>query len=171
MRLKSIILSLLLLFCTATCSGALRSETWRVPPGLAEYQVLKVVDGDTIWVQNLGKVRYTGIDAPEIKHSDREAEPYGYEAMEANRRLVLGKRVKIELDTAKRDRYGRVLAYVYSGPVFVNAYLIEAGYAYPVKVKPNVKYYKLFVRLQTEAAESGRGLWGLQTSKTNRNQH
>lgn len=167
MKTRFILLTLLLLFFTATCFAALQSETWRVPPGLKEYQVLKVVDGDTIWVKDLGKVRYTGIDAPEIKHPDREAEPYGYEAMEANRRLVLGKMVKIELDIAKRDHYGRVLGYVFSGPVFVNAYLVEAGYAYPIKVKPNVKYYELFVGLQKEASGAGRGLWGLPASKQN----
>ena len=161
MKSRLIVLALLLLFLAATCFAALQSENWDIPPGLQEYQVLKVVDGDTIWVKDLGKVRYTGIDAPEIKHGDREAEPYGYDAMEANRRLVLGKSVKIELDMAKRDRYGRVLGYVYRDPVFVNAYLVEAGYAYAIKVKPNVKHYPLFLKLQKEASRAGRGLWGL----------
>lgn len=169
MKTKSIRLTLLLFLSTATCFASLQSETWKVPPGLPEYEVLKVIDGDTIRVAELGRVRYTGIDAPEIEHPNRAAEPYGYEAMEANRKLVLGKKVKIELDIAKKDRYGRVLAYVYSGQVFVNAYLVEAGYAYPVKVKPNVKYYELFVRLKEEASGARRGLWGLPSAKNNRN--
>jgi micrococcal nuclease len=161
-----LIIFILSLFLTATvCFAALESETWNIPPGLPEYEVLKVIDGDTIRVAGLGKVRYIGIDAPEIKHPSREAEPYGYEAAEANRKLVQGKKVKIELDAGKRDRYGRVLAYVYSGSVFVNAYLVEAGYAYAIKIKPNVRYYNLFIRLQKEAFGAGRGLWRLVNSK------
>jgi micrococcal nuclease len=148
-----------------TCFAAFQSETWKVPPGLPEYEVLKVIDGDTIRVAGLGKIRYIGMDAPEIKHAGRAAEPYGYEAFEANQQLVQGKRVKIELDAGKRDRYGRVLAYVYCGSVFINAYLVEAGYAYAVKVKPNVRYWNLFSRLQQEAARAGRGLWGLRLQK------
>jgi micrococcal nuclease len=167
MKINSIILSFVVLLFAAVCFATLQTETWPVPAGLHEYEVLKVIDGDTIRVAELGRVRYTGIDAPEIRHGRREAEPYGYEAMEANRKLVQGKKVKIELDVAKRDHYGRVLGYVYIGNVFVNAYLVESGYACAIKVKPNVRYWELLFRLQNEASKARRGLWTLPLSKTN----
>lgn len=168
MKMKFAIITVFLFLTTTICFAAFPTERWKVPAGLPEYEVVKVIDGDTIRVAGLGRVRYTGIDTPEIKHPGRgEAEPYGYEAMEANRKLVEGKKVKLELDTGKRDRYGRILAYVYSGSVFVNAYLVEAGYAHAVRIKPNVRYWDLLSGLEKEASKARRGLWGLPASKTN----
>lgn len=169
MKMKLAIFTVFLFLTTAICFAAFQTESWKVPAGLPEYEVVKVIDGDTIRVAGLGRVRYTGIDTPEIKHPGwRKAEAYGYEAMEANRKLVEGKKVKLELDTAKRDRYGRVLAYVYSGSVFVNAYLVEAGYAHAVRIKPNVRYWNLLSSLEKEASRARRGLWRLAASKINR---
>lgn len=139
--------------------GALKSENWPVPAGLDEYAVLRVIDGDTIEVERLGTVHYIGVDTPETKHPQKPVERMGREAYEANRRLVEDKRVKLEFDVEQRDRYGRVLAYVYAGNTFVNAWLVEAGYAQVMTIPPNVKYAELFLALQREAREAGRGLW------------
>ncbi len=136
-----------------------KSESWPVPPGLPDYAVLRVIDGDTIEVEGLGTVRYIGVDTPETKHPQKPVERMGQEAYEANRRLVEGKRVKLEFDVEQRDRYGRVLAYVYVGTTFVNAWLVEAGYAQVMTVPPNVKYAELFLELEREAWEAKRGLW------------
>ena len=138
----------------------LKSKSGEVKTGNSEYRVLKVIDGDTIEVERIGKVRYIGIDAPEIKNSSRSTEAYGQEAFEANRRLVENKWVKLELDIGERDQYGRVLAYVYVGDVFVNAWLVANGYAQVMTVPPNVKYAGLFVKLEREAREVVKGLWG-----------
>ena len=124
--------------------------------------VVRIVDGDTIYVRFDGrdeKVRYIGMDTPETHHPTRGEEPGGREATEVNRRLVEGKTVLLELDVRERDRYGRLLAYVYVGGTMVNAELVRLGYAQVMTVPPNVKHARLFVRLQREAREAGRGLW------------
>jgi micrococcal nuclease len=124
--------------------------------------VVRVVDGDTIRVDLGGhteKVRYIGMDTPEIHHPTRGEEPGGRAATAVNRRLVEGKTVRLELDVRQRDRYGRLLAYVYVGEMMVNAELVRLGYAQVMTVPPNVKHASLFVTLQREAREAGRGLW------------
>ncbi len=88
-------------------------------------------------------------------------EPYGTEASEANRKLVDGKTVRLEFDVQQLDHYKRLLAYVYlEDGTFVNAWLVEQGYAQVMTVPPNVKYQELFLKLQREAREARRGLWG-----------
>jgi micrococcal nuclease len=90
----------------------------------------------------------------------RGVEPYGMEAAEANRKLVDGKTVPLEFDVQQLDKYGRTLAYVYlEDGTFVNAWLVENGYAMVMTIPPNVKHEGLFWKLQGEAREAGRGLW------------
>jgi micrococcal nuclease len=125
--------------------------------------VLTVVDGDTIDVRLEGRtvrVRYIGINTPETKHPKKGVEPFGKEAKEANRRLVNGKTVRLELDVEKWDRYRRLLAYVYVGDTMINAELVRQGYAQVATFPPNVKYQDLFLKLQREAREAKRGLGG-----------
>ena len=124
--------------------------------------VVRVVDGDTIRVDlggHMEKVRYIGMDTPEIHHPTRGEEPGGRAAAAVNRRLVECKTVRLELDVRQRDRFGRLLAYVYVGEMMVNAELVRLGYAQVMTVPPNVKHASLFVTLQREAREAGRGLW------------
>jgi micrococcal nuclease len=124
--------------------------------------VVHVVDGDTIHVQcgaRVEKVRYIGIDAPEIHHPTWGAEPGGREAAALNRRLVGGRHVRLELDVRARDQYGRLLAFVWAGDLMVNAELVRLGYAQVMTVPPNVRYQALFLKLQREARAAGRGLW------------
>jgi len=125
--------------------------------------VIRVVDGDTIHVRigaRVEKVRYIGVNTPEVHHPRKCEEPGGREAAEVNRRLVEGKTVRLELDVQERDRYGRLLAYVWVGDVMVNAELVRLGYAQVMTIPPNVRYQEIFVKLQREAREAGRGLWG-----------
>jgi len=124
--------------------------------------VVRVVDGDTIDVQladRVEKVRYIGVNTPEIHHPIKGEEPGGREAAEVNRRLVAGRHVRLELDVRTRDRYGRLLAYVWLGDTMVNAELVRRGYAQVMTVPPNVRYQDLFLKLQREARDAGRGLW------------
>jgi micrococcal nuclease len=84
----------------------------------------------------------------------------GKEAAEFTRRLVQDKTVRLELDVQQRDKYGRLLAYVYlEDGTFVNAEIMKAGYAQVMTIPPNVKYQDLFLEFQREAREQGRGLW------------
>ncbi len=130
----------------------------------AVVQVVRVIDGGTIQVccvfGDRVTVRYVGVDTPEIHHPMIGVERAGKEASEANRKLVDGKTVRLEFDVQEQDRYGRLLAYVYlEEGTFVNAWLVQHGYAAVMTVPPNVKHQELFLRLQREAREEGRGLW------------
>jgi len=151
-----------------------RARQEPVPQDLARHQVLKsglsvqvirVIDGDTIQVccvfGDREKVRYIGINTPEIHHPMKGVEFFGKEASEANGKLVDGKTVRLEFDVQEQDRYGRLLAYVYlEEGTFVNAWLAENGYAMVMTIPPNVKHQDLFLKLQREAREARRGLWG-----------
>ncbi len=130
----------------------------------ATVQVVRVIDGDTIQIccifGDREKVRYIGINTPEIHHPMKGIEPFGKEASEANRKLVDGKTVRLEFDVEQQDRYGRLLAYVFlKDDTFVNAWLVEHGFAQVMTVPPNVKHQELFLKLQREAREAVRGLW------------
>jgi len=123
-----------------------------------------VIDGDTIRVWDVFgdrvTVRYIGINTPETKHPTKGVEHFGKEASEANRKLVEDKTVVLEFDVERRDRYGRLLAYVFlKDGTFVNAWLVEHGFAQVMTVPPNVKHQELFLKLQREARDNGRGLW------------
>ena len=146
---------LLLLLLPLLAAGAASAATF-------EGTVVRVVDGDTIYVQladRVEKIRYIGVNAPEIHHPLKGQEPGGREAAAVNRRLVGGRHVRLELDVRTRDRYGRLLAYVWVGDTMINAELVREGYAQVMTVPPNVKYQELFVTLQREARHAGRGLW------------
>lgn len=122
--------------------------------------VQRVVDGDTVVLAGVGPVRYIGIDTPELHHPTKPVQPYAREAKEFNRRMVEGKRVRLEYDVQRRDRYNRLLAYVYlEDGTFVNAELVRQGYAKTLTIPPNVKHADLFVQLRKEARAAGRGLW------------
>ena len=134
---------------------------WSAPAPL-EGTVVRVVDGDTIHVRigaRVEKVRYIGVNTPEVHHPTKGEEPGGREAAEVNRRLVEGQAVRLELDVQERDRYGRLLAYVWIGDLMINAELVRLGYAQVMTVPPNVRYQEVFLKLQREAREAGRGLW------------
>lgn len=127
-----------------------------------EATVVRIVDGDTIHVRigsTIEKVRYIGVNTPEVHHPTKGEQPGGREASEVNRQLVAGKRVRLQLDVQERDRYGRLLAYVWIGDLMVNAELVRQGYAQVMTIPPNVRYQDLFLKLQRDAREAGRGLW------------
>ena len=131
-------------------------------PAPVEGTVVRVVDGDTIHVRicaRVEKVRYIGVNTPEVHHPTKGEEPGGREAAEVNRRLVEGQAVRLELDVQERDRYGRLLAYVWIGDLMINAELVRLGYAQVMTIPPNVRYQEVFLKLQREAREAGRGLW------------
>jgi micrococcal nuclease len=131
-------------------------------PGGLEGTIVRVVDGDTVHVRVgnvVEKVRYIGVDAPEIHHPRRGEEPGGREAAAVNRALVGGRRVRLELDVQLRDRHGRLLAYVWVGDVMANAEMVRRGYAHVLTVPPNVRHQRRFLALERQAREASRGLW------------
>ncbi len=140
---------------------------WLRGKPLLEAQVVDVINGDTIEILladgTREKVRYIGVDTPETRHPRKGLECFGKEATAFNKSLVLGKRVWLELDAQERDRYGRLLAYVWLDPQkqrMANALLLAEGYAQISTIPPNVKYAELFQKLQREATSNHKGLWG-----------
>lgn len=121
----------------------------------------RAVDGDTVVLSTGQRVRYIGVDTPELHHPQKPIEAYAREAKEFNRKLVEGKTVRLEFDVERYDKYRRLLAYIYlPDGTFVNAELVRQGYAHTLTIPPNVKYADLFVKCQQEARENNRGLWG-----------
>ncbi len=126
--------------------------------------VVRVVDGDTIVVRLAGRperVRYIGIDTPESMKPGTPVECFAKAAAAENRRLVAGRRVRLVHDAEERDRYGRLLAYVYRDRdgLFVNGELVRLGYARTLTISPNVAQAARLARLAAGARRAGRGLW------------
>lgn len=161
-------------------------------------RVSRVFDGDTLLLSNGEKVRLIGIDCPEAHDSDKlrriiretglsedQIKSQGREAERFTRGLALDKDVLVEFDQELRDKYGRLLAYVwvfyddeffetstepdffvtkrkkgYNGQfVFLNAAVIKAGFAEPLSIPPNTRYARQFRRYFQEAHQQQRGLW------------
>ena len=133
------------------------------PPGT--YAVSRVVDGDTIRVRVGGRderVRLVGIDTPETKDPRKPVQCFGKEASARTTALLpAGTRVRLVRDVEQRDRYGRLLAYVYRSrdDLFVNLSLVEDGYAVTLTYPPNVAHAEEFRQAAARAREAGRGLW------------
>jgi len=182
------LLSSLLLLCAAFCLHACKQEPvtvyysengkFTVPFGsekqYADILVTRAVDGDTLVLENRERVRLIGIDTPEMHESQklyRDAgrshedvttiQKLGRRAYGFTRGLVEGRRVSLEFDAERRDKYRRLLAYVYlKDGTFVNAEIVKQGYASLMTIPPNVKYADQFSKLYREARENKRGLWG-----------
>ena len=163
---RGLLLPLLALALLAVaCRSARQSQTPTPQSTTAgeAARVLRVVDGDTILVELEGReerVRYIGVDAPESVAPDRPPGCFGREAREANRELVEGKTVRLERDVSERDRFGRLLRYVYADGASVNEELVRRGYATAVTFPPDVREAARFRALERQARESRRGLWG-----------
>jgi len=129
------------------------------------FQVKKVADGDTFWIDDGSpkglKIRLIGVDAPESRNSFRKKKaPFGKEATKYMKNLIDGKKVRLEYDVGRTDRYGRTLAYVWlEDGTFVNAQILKDGYATVMTVPPNVKYASAFLKLERAARRHRRGLW------------
>ena len=135
--------------------------------------VERVIDGDTLQLSSGEKIRLIGIDTPEASDNPktrRDSErtekaiqdiiAMGKETSAFTHKLVEGKEIRLEFDVQQRDKYGRLLAYVYlTDGTFVNAEIVKAGYAQVMTISPNVKYQQLFLELERESREQARGLW------------
>ena len=158
MRLRPAGIALVSIFLVLTASAA-KAEDWM--------HVRWVDDGDTVVLADGRRVRYIGINAPEVAHEahGKKAEPLGNEARDFNRRLVHRKQVRLELDEEKFDPYDRLLAYVFlPGQQMVNVQMVAAGYAYLLPHWPNRRYESLLLGAQREAMQAQRGIWRLWNS-------
>ena len=127
--------------------------------------VVRVVDGDTVEVRIGGReetVRLIGIDTPETVDPRTPVECFGQEASDRTKALLpAGTEVRLVADAEPRDRYDRLLAYVYRDDgTFVNLALVEDGYASVLTYPPNVAHASELTAAAARAREGGRGLWG-----------
>jgi micrococcal nuclease len=127
-------------------------------------RVVRVVDGDTIRVvlgDRQERVRYIGVDTPESVKQDTPVECFAKRAAAENARLVAGRQVRLVPDVDPRDRFGRLLAYVYrtQDGTMVNEALVRGGFARPLTIPPNVRFAERFRRAAREARRAARGLW------------
>ena len=146
-------------------------------------KIERVVDGDTAIVSFVfddgskylkERVRFLGVNTPETVHPSKPVEFYGKEASNFTKAQLTGKTVWLQTDVEVKDRYGRMLAYVWLKEPstkdldnesairanMFNAKLLLDGYAQTMTVQPNSRYSNLFVHFQREAREAKRGLWG-----------
>jgi len=126
---------------------------------VGEFKVARVVDGDTIEIGGGEKVRYIGIDAPEMALEGKPEECGAQKALEKNRELVSGKIVELRKDVSDRDKYGRLLRYIYVDGIFVNSELVRLGFAKMATYPPDVRYQDEISAAQTEAQKNKAGLW------------
>lgn len=153
------------LLAVAGCAAPAAGPTRAVDPSDGSLKVVRVVDGDTIVVVVAGRnerVRMIGIDTPESVKPNTPVQCFGLEATARVKTLLpAGSAVKLVRDVELRDRYGRLLAYVYraSDNLFVNLSLASDGYASAYTYPPNVAHAAEFVAAAAEARQAGRGLW------------
>jgi micrococcal nuclease len=133
------------------------------PPGQpGSVPVLKVSDGDTVHVLYKGedeRVRLIGVDTPEVDWHGGRAECFGAQAGEYARRRLSGRSIRLRFDVELRDRFRRLLAYVYVGNELFNLTLVRLGYARADPIRPDVRLATAFAAAEREARASGRGLW------------
>jgi micrococcal nuclease len=143
--------------------------------------VQRVIDGDTIEVVYNAKkehIRLIGVDTPETVHPSKAVQPFGPEASSYTKKALDGREVWLEFDVEPRDRYGRLLAYVWLAPApageatndniredMFNAHLLLHGYGQIATYPPNVRYVEFFRICQTEAREHSHGLWGAEIAR------
>lgn len=127
--------------------------------------VTRVIDGDTFAIFNIygseEKIRLIGVNAPESRNSGKKKkEAFGEESKKYLTELLKNKRVKLEFDVQRIDKYGRTLAYVYlENGIFLNEYLVKSGYCQVATFPPNVKYQDLFIEAERFARSNKKGLW------------
>lgn len=125
---------------------------------LEKLKVKYVIDGDTIILSDNSKVRYIGINSPEMEKNGK-VECFAENAKNFNRQLVENQTVSLEKDISNKDKYGRLLRYVYLDGTLINEILISQGFAKTDLVPPDTKYASIFKQAQQEARQDNRGLW------------
>lgn len=144
--------------------GCRQSQPTPSPEGSqpTEGLVTTVVDGDSLHVilgERTERLRLIGVDAPELDHPDQPGECFGEEAALFTRRSLEGRGIRIEFDLDRRDRFDRLLAYVFHGGVLFNETLVAEGFATERSYPPNLAHQEELRRAEAEARKNRRGLW------------
>ncbi|MFP6654170.1 MAG: thermonuclease family protein [Myxococcota bacterium] len=127
-----------------------------------QYKAERVVDGDTLVLEGGHRVRLIGVDTPETKHPNRSVEPLGPEATKFMQQRVEGRMVALKFDRERRDRYRRILAFVYIDGQLLNEELVRKGYGRAMLNYPYSRQMKKrLAEAEQEARDAKRGIWGL----------
>jgi len=127
-------------------------------PSKTRYVVKRVIDGDTLVLDNGDTVRLIGVDTPETCHPEIPAQRFGKEATEFTRRMVEGQEVTFAFDGPREGAYGRKLAYVFLGDTLLNVEIIRRGYGYAYTRFPHTRSAE-FIEAEREARAKHYGLW------------
>jgi micrococcal nuclease len=147
----------------ATSLGGWRLGTARSAGAGRSVRVTAVVDGDTIdvaWAGRRERVRLLGVDTPETVDPRRPVGCYGPEASAFTHRRLQGRTVRLRFDRQRRDRYGRLLAYVEVDGRRFNDELLTGGYARVLVIPPNGRHGRAMLDEELAARSAERGLWG-----------
>jgi len=129
--------------------------------GPAKVTVEKVVDGDTVRLENGKRVRLLGINTPERTYDDQPADPFSLEATLLLQELVEGQEVLLTPGREKKDKHGRLLGYLdLIDGTDVQQQLIKRGYAFVVAFPPDIDRLSQYVRLENAARKQKKGVWG-----------
>lgn len=129
-------------------------------------KVTRVIDGDTIEIEGGERVRYIGIDTPETVDPRKTVQCFGVESSKKNKELVEGKTVRLEKDITNRDKYNRLLRYVWLDDTLINLALVQDGFAHSYSYPPDIKYQDQFVTAERQAREAKLGLWNACNSES-----
>jgi len=117
-------------------------------------RVVRVIDGDTVQLRGVGRVRLIGVDTPERGRCFEDA------ATRFTQAQIGGRRVRYEIGDEEQDRYGRTLAYLYRSGRMHNLALVQRGFAETLTIPPNDRFAKRFARAERRAKRTGLGRWG-----------
>lgn len=132
-----------------------------LPETRSSYRVKRVVDGDTIQLEDDTKVRLLGINTPEMGNRFHSEEAGGKRAKQWLNTVLKGQRIHLETDTERLDKYGRTLAHVFTeDDLHINVELVRKGFAAVSIYPPNVRYSTALIAAQAEAEAEQVGLWG-----------
>ena len=147
-------------FVIVAALGLLSAGTQSMPRANQSFAVRYVLDGDTIDVAGVGRVRLLGIDAPELGSGSDTPEPFAREARDRLASLAERRWVRLEADGDERDSYRRALAYVFrTDGVLLNVEVVRAGLA-RVSTRRALRELSALQRAEQEAQRARRGMWG-----------
>ncbi len=133
-----------------------------ITPTERYYQIKKIYDGDTLLLDNGTKVRFLGINTPEIAKRDKIAEAGGEEAKQWLIKKLKNTKIKLRYDLERKDKYGRVLAHVFTkNNEHINLQLVANGLATVNIYPPNLKYVDQLITAQQQAESQKLGLWAM----------
>ena len=124
-------------------------------------KITRVIDGDTVELEDGKRLRLIGIDTPE------KGDCYSQEATNKTKELLEGQEISLEKDVSETDRYGRLLRYIWKGETLINEQLVKEGYASSYSYPPDIKYQDRIIAAQKEARDGSKGLWSACNSQTN----